>query len=74
MNRLFLCFPGKVPNTITWGKNYLRKIPCFANLCLKWMTLQRRRIGTSIVEEIYHPGKRMSDPFDSILFPTPPFL
>lgn len=71
---LVFMFSGQGSQYYHMGKELFKENTVFRQSMLEMDAIAARRIGTSIVEEIYHPGKRVSDPFDSILFPTPPFL
>ncbi|OOE21971.1 acyltransferase domain-containing protein [Bacillus subtilis] len=68
---LVFMFSGQGSQYYHMGKELFKENTVFRQSMLEMDDIAARRIGTSIVEEIYHPGKRMSDPFDSILFSHP---
>lgn len=67
-------FSGQGSQYYHMGKELFKENTVFRQSMLEMDAIAARRIGTSIVEEIYHPGKRVSDPFDSILFPPRHFM
>ncbi len=68
---LVFMFSGQGSQYYHMGKELFKENTVFRQSMLEMDAIAARRIGTSIVEEIYHPGKRVSDPFDSILFSHP---
>ncbi|MED0586436.1 acyltransferase domain-containing protein [Bacillus subtilis] len=69
--QLVFMFSGQGSQYYHMGKELFKENNVFRQSMLEMDAIAARRIGTSIVEEIYHPGKRVSDPFDSILFSHP---
>lgn len=67
---LVFMFSGQGSQYYHMGKELFKENIVFRQSMHEMDAMAARRIGTSIVEEIYHPAKRVSDPFDSILFPT----
>ncbi|MGK9162920.1 acyltransferase domain-containing protein [Bacillus subtilis] len=68
---LVFMFSGQGSQYYHMGKELFKENAVFRQSMLEMDAIAARRIGTSIVEEIYHPGKRVSDPFGSILFSHP---
>lgn len=68
---LVFMFSGQGSQYYHMGKELFKENIVFRQSMHEMDAMAARRIGTSIVEEIYHPAKRVSDPFDSILFSHP---
>ncbi|MCO4850736.1 acyltransferase domain-containing protein [Bacillus vallismortis] len=68
---LVFMFSGQGSQYYHMGKELFKENTVFRQSMLEMDAIAARRIGTSIVEEIYHPAKRVSDPFDSILLSHP---
>ncbi|OLQ56914.1 acyltransferase [Bacillus licheniformis] len=68
---LVFMFSGQGSQYYHMGKELFKENTVFRQSMLEMDAIAARRIGTSIVEEIYHPAKRVSDPFDRILFSHP---
>ncbi|PTU27769.1 acyltransferase domain-containing protein [Bacillus subtilis] len=68
---LVFMFSGQGSQYYHMGKELFKENAVFRQSMLEMDAIAARRIGTSIVEEIYHQDKRVSDPFDRILFSHP---
>ncbi|TCS93655.1 acyltransferase domain-containing protein [Hazenella coriacea] len=72
MNRpIVFMFSGQGSQYYQMGKELFNNNAVFRNSMLKIDSIIFQQIGKSVVDEIYHPRKRMNDQFDRTLFTHP---
>ncbi|MCL6589521.1 MAG: acyltransferase domain-containing protein [Firmicutes bacterium] len=68
---IIFMFSGQGSQYYQMGRQLFTQQPVFRDWMLKLDDLARPRIGQSVVEEIYHPQKNISHPFDRTLYTHP---
>ncbi|MFT0802669.1 acyltransferase domain-containing protein [Bacillus swezeyi] len=68
---IVLMFSGQGSQYYHMGKELFNENTAFRHYMLEMDAIVTRRIGKSIVSEMYNPAKRVSDPFDRILYTHP---
>ncbi|MDP4524112.1 acyltransferase domain-containing protein [Bacillus halotolerans] len=68
---LVFMFSGQGSQYYHMGKELFSGNTVFRQCMLEMDAIVSRRIGISIVNEMYHPAKRVSDPFDRVLYTHP---